>query len=144
MRLSNTFGTESLVIGTAHVALSAGGAAILPGTGRVLTFNGEAGITIPGGAAVVSDSIDLDVPPLSDLTVSLHLPEDVAATTQHSTGLQTNYISGPGDFTDGRQSGWQRNECLLLHYRRRSEGVAAGEGDRDAGRLSDGRVRIDV
>ena len=41
VRLSNTFGTESLVIGAAHVALSAGGAAIFPGTGRVLTFNGE-------------------------------------------------------------------------------------------------------
>ena len=99
VRLSNAFGTESLVIGAAHVALSAGGAAIFPGTGRVLTFNGEPGITIPGGAVVVSDSIVLDVPPLSDLAVSLYLPEDVAATTQHSTGLQTNYISGPGNFT---------------------------------------------
>ena len=99
VRLSNTFGTESLVIGAAHVALSAGGAAIVPGTGRVLTFNGEPGITIPGGAVVVSDSIVLDVAPLSDLAVSLYLPKDVAATTQHSTGLQTNYISGPGNFT---------------------------------------------
>ena len=99
VRLSNTFGTESLVIGAAHVALSTGGSAIVPGTGRVLTFNGEPGITIPGGAVVVSDSIVLDVAPLSDLAVSLYLPKDVAATTQHSTGLQTNYISGPGDFT---------------------------------------------
>ena len=99
VRLSNTFGTESLVIGAAHVALSAGGAAIVLGTGRVLTFNGESGITIPGGAVAVSDSIALEVPPLSDLAVSLYLPEDVAATTQHSTGLQTNYISGPGNFT---------------------------------------------
>ena len=99
VRLSNAFGTESLVIGAAHVALSAGGAAIFPGTGRVLTFSGEPGITIPGGGVVVSDSIVLDVPPLGDLAVSLYLPEDVAATTQHSTGLQTNYISGPGNFT---------------------------------------------
>ncbi len=30
VRLSNTFGTESLVIGAAHVALSTGGSAIVP------------------------------------------------------------------------------------------------------------------
>ena len=35
------------MIGAAHVGLSAGGAAIFPGTGRVLKFNGESGITIP-------------------------------------------------------------------------------------------------
>ena len=83
VRLSNAFGTESLVIGAAHVALSAGGAAIFPGTGRALTFNGEPGITIPVGGVVVSDSIVLAVPPLGDLAVSFYLPEDVAATTQH-------------------------------------------------------------
>jgi lysophospholipase L1-like esterase len=48
----------------------------------------------------MSDSIALDVPALTDLAVSLYLPADVAATTRHSTGLQTNYISGPGNFTD--------------------------------------------
>jgi lysophospholipase L1-like esterase len=99
VRLSNAYGTESLVIGAAHVAISVGGAAIFPGTDRVLTFNGQAGITIPGGAVAVSDSITLNVPALTDLAVSLYLPADTAATTQHSTGLQTNYISGPGNFT---------------------------------------------
>ena len=132
------------MIGAAHVALSTGGSAIVPGTGRVLTFNGEPGITIPGGAVVVSDPIALDVAPLSDLAVSLYLPKDVAATTQHSTGLQTNYISGPGNFTAAANLVWQRDRCLLLHYRCRSKGVPAGEGDRDAGRFSDGRVRIDT
>ena len=99
VRLSNAYGTDSLVIGAAHVAISVGGAAISPGSGRVLTFNGQTSITIPGGAVAMSDSIVLDVPALTDLAVSLYLPEDVAATTRHSTGLQTNYISGPGNFT---------------------------------------------
>jgi len=99
VRLSNAYGPESLVIGAAHVAISAGGAAISPGSGRVLSFNGQTGITIPSGAVAMSDSIALDVPALTDLAISLYLPGEVAATTRHSTGLQTNYISGPGNFT---------------------------------------------
>ena len=71
VRLSNAYGTDSLVIGAAHVAISVGGAAISPGSGRVLTFNGQTSITIPGGAVAMSDSIVLDVPALTDLAVSL-------------------------------------------------------------------------
>ena len=47
----------------------------------------------------MSDPVALDVPALGDLPVSLYLPENVAATTQHSGGLQTTYISAAGDFT---------------------------------------------
>jgi lysophospholipase L1-like esterase len=48
----------------------------------------------------VSDSVELEVEAFDNLAVSLYLPENVGATTQHSVGLQTNYISStPGDFT---------------------------------------------
>src|SRR6267154_524771 len=40
VRLSNLFGTQSLVIGAAHVAISRGGPAIAPGSDRPLTFSG--------------------------------------------------------------------------------------------------------
>jgi lysophospholipase L1-like esterase len=99
VRFSNAYGTGALVIGSAHVAISAGGASIAPGTDRVLKFNGSPTITVPAGALAVSDPVALDVPALGDLAVSLYLPENVAATTQHSGGLQTNYISAAGDFT---------------------------------------------
>ena len=56
-------------------------------------------ITIPAGALAVSDAVTLNVPPLGDIAVSLYLPGSVTATTQHEVGLQTNYISMPGDFT---------------------------------------------
>jgi hypothetical protein len=36
-----------LLIGAAHIALHDGGAAIMPGTDRPLTFNGQPSITIP-------------------------------------------------------------------------------------------------
>ena len=99
LRLSNVYGTSDLVIGSAHVALSDGGAAILPGSDRTLRFNGLPTITIPPGALVMSDSVALDVPALGDLAVSLYLPGNVTARTQHEVGLQTNHISAPGDFT---------------------------------------------
>lgn len=100
VHVSNAYGTSSLLIGAAHVALSAGPGAIAAGTDRVLTFGGLPTISIPPGALVVSDAAALDVPALGDLAVSLYLPERVQAMTEHSAGLQTTYASDAGDFTD--------------------------------------------
>jgi lysophospholipase L1-like esterase len=99
VRFSNAYGTSGLVVGSAHVAISGGGASISSGTDRVLKFNGSPTITIPAGALAVSDPVTLHVPALGDLAVSLYLPENVAATTQHVESQQTTYISSPGDFT---------------------------------------------
>jgi hypothetical protein len=99
VRFSNAYGSSALVIGSAHVALSAGGASIVRRTDRALTFNGLPTIAIPAGAVVVTDPVALAVSPLSDLAVSLYLPDNVTATTEHSVALQTTYISTPGDFT---------------------------------------------
>jgi lysophospholipase L1-like esterase len=103
IRLSNEMGSTPLRIGTAHIALraaaAANGADIQAGTDRVLTFSGNAGITIPPGAPALSDPVDLEVPALSDLAVSLYLPGTASATTLHGTASQTSYVSLPGDFT---------------------------------------------
>jgi hypothetical protein len=105
VRLSNAYGASSLLVGAAHVAMSAGGASISSSTDRILRFNGSPIITIPAGALAVSDPVALDVEAFDNLAVSLYLPENVAATTQHSVGQQTNYIaSSPGDFTARRPS----------------------------------------
>jgi lysophospholipase L1-like esterase len=99
IRLSNAYGTGDVVVGTASVALSAGGAATVDGTTRGLRFSGSPSITISPGALVVSDPVRLSVPALGDVAVSVYFPGDVAATTRHDIGLQTNYLSPPGDFT---------------------------------------------
>jgi lysophospholipase L1-like esterase len=98
IRLSNELGATPLRIDSAHIALRQQGARIVPGTDRVLTFGAMRGITIPPGAPVLSDPVDLDVPALSDLAVSLHLPGTVQATAFHGLGYQTNYVSSPGNF----------------------------------------------
>ncbi|MES2898155.1 MAG: SGNH/GDSL hydrolase family protein [Pseudomonadota bacterium] len=99
VRLSNELGRTPLRIGAAHLALRASGAAIVPGSDRVLTFGGRAAITIAAGAPALSDPVALTVPALSDLAVSLHLPGPTQATTVHPLAFQTNYVSGPGNFT---------------------------------------------
>jgi lysophospholipase L1-like esterase len=49
---------------------------------------------------VVSDPVDLEVPALSDLAISLFFPETAKATTMHALAQQTNYVSPEGvDFT---------------------------------------------
>ncbi len=98
VRLSNAFGTQSLVVGAAHIALRSMNAAIVPGTDRPLTFNGASSITIPPGALVVSDAVKLDVPALSDLAVSLYLPGPTGQATWHPGAFSTNYVSTPGNF----------------------------------------------
>jgi len=99
VRFTNAFGTTPLVISEAHVAISAGGSAIVPSTDRSVTFGGSPSTTIPAGALVVSDPIDLEVPPLGNLAVSLYFPGTVSATTEHSLAVETTYISPTGDFT---------------------------------------------
>ena len=69
------------------------------------TFNGSRATRIPAGALAVSDTVELEVAPLSDLAVSVHLPGMLAEgfeITGHGTGRQTNYVSPEGDFTAAR------------------------------------------
>jgi lysophospholipase L1-like esterase len=99
VRLSNLFGTDSLVIGAAHVALRSKDAGTVPGSDHPLTFGGSASVTIPSGALVVSDSVDLNVPAQGDVAVSLFLPGPTGQATWHVAAHDTNYVSSAGDFT---------------------------------------------
>lgn len=100
IKISNTFGPQSLVIGTAHVALREAGARIVPGTDRALLFGGNSSFTIPSGSLAVSDPVYLDVPALSDLAVSIYLPTLSTASTTHLVAQQTSYVAATaGDFT---------------------------------------------
>lgn len=99
IRVSNELGSTPLTIGAARIGLRAGGSDVAAGTDRALTFGGRSFVTIPPGAPAVSDPVELNVPPLSDLAVSLYLPGTVQATTVHQLALQTNYVSLPGNFT---------------------------------------------
>ena len=98
--LTNAFGTRALTIGGAHLALRANGSAIAAGSDRALTFGGLQTATIPPGAILVSDPVDLSVPDASDVAVDLFFPNDTGASpsplTVHAASRQTNYVSAPG------------------------------------------------
>jgi lysophospholipase L1-like esterase len=98
VRLS-AFGSNGLVVGAAHIALRATGAAILPESDRVLTFGGSPVITIPAGALVLSDPVNLNVPALTDLAISIYTPGASGPATWHFESRQLSYVSNPGDFT---------------------------------------------
>jgi lysophospholipase L1-like esterase len=97
--LSNAYGASALAIGSAHVALVKQGGAILPESDRQLTFGGEASVTIPAGAPILSDPVDLRVAPFAEIAVSVYLPGPVTATTVHLHAQHETYISAPGNFT---------------------------------------------
>jgi lysophospholipase L1-like esterase len=93
IKISNTFGDQPSVIGGAHIARRTTAAEIDSASDRTLMFNGRSRTTIPARSMVVSDPVDLDVPALSDLAVSLFLPETTPATTLHILASQTSYVS---------------------------------------------------
>lgn len=95
VRLSNEFGTVPLTLTAVHVAKPREGSwspAILPETGRALSFQGQPSVTIPPGAAAVSDPFPFDLPPLSDLTVTLHTRTRTPEITGHPGSRCTSYL----------------------------------------------------
>ncbi|WP_226939482.1 SGNH/GDSL hydrolase family protein [Janthinobacterium rivuli] len=96
--LSNAYGKVPLRIGAATVALAESGSAIHPGSLRTLTFAGQPSASVAPGAPLVSDPVELSVPDLARLTVSLHLPQASPVSTFHWDGRETAWIA-PQDQT---------------------------------------------
>ncbi len=100
IHFTNAFGSDPLTISDAHVALSAGGAAIKDGTDHAVTFGGAASVRIAPGAAIFSDPVALNVPALSDLAISFYLPNQIMrAETYHAFADQDNFLAD-GDVAD--------------------------------------------
>ena len=98
VQISNSFDANAVTVGSAHLAIRAKDSEIVPGTDRILTFGGQSTCTMEPGVSLISDPVDLDVAPFSDLAVSLYLPKDTGLPTNHPLGLHTAYISS-GDVT---------------------------------------------
>jgi lysophospholipase L1-like esterase len=99
VRLSNAFGGAPVTVGTAHLAIRGKDSEIVPDSDRSLSFNGKPGCTIAPGVVLLSDPVELKVPPVTDLAVSLYFPGESGPPTTHSTALHNTYISKEGDLT---------------------------------------------
>lgn len=100
LQISNAFGIYDLPVTAVTVALpgngSAGANTIQTHTLKNVTFSGSSNYTIPQGALVVSDPIDMAVAPQSVLTVTMYLEQ----------GQESNLItSHPGS----RTTSWWTN-----------------------------------
>lgn len=98
VRLSNAFSGATVAIGAAEIAASRGGMGIVASSSHPLTFSGRRSASLYAGQVLISDPVDLPVAPMSELTISLYLPDEVQSPNSHRFGLRTTYI-GAGDQT---------------------------------------------
>lgn len=99
LRFSNAFGPTSLDITSVTVAIptnasAVGTSTINTRTLKTVTFGGDPGFSIPDGAQVISDPIDLAVQENGALTVSLYLSRGQAGNniTAHPGSRTTSYF----------------------------------------------------
>ncbi|MFD0392126.1 GDSL-type esterase/lipase family protein [Streptomyces nogalater] len=146
LRFSNAFGGADLPVTAVSVARPAGGkagvGAIVPGSSRRVTFGGQPGFDIPQGAQAVSDPLDFEVAPGTNLTVTLYLAHGQASTsiTSHPGSRTTSYLLAGDHVDDEDLSGatavdhWYFLSGLEVWSRRTSSAtVVLGDS------LSDGR-----
>ncbi|MEC3917124.1 GDSL-type esterase/lipase family protein [Nocardia sp. CDC160] len=75
VRLTNRYGAEELVIGTARIAQRKAGGEIVAETQRQVRFEGSTSVRIPAGADIVSDPIAFPLEAGTELSLSVYLPE---------------------------------------------------------------------
>jgi lysophospholipase L1-like esterase len=92
VRLGNTFGRSPLTLLAARIARSAGGAAIHVPTDRALTFGGRPSVTVPEGAAAVSDPLGFDLPALCEVAITLRVADVPPEVTGHPGSRTTSFL----------------------------------------------------
>jgi lysophospholipase L1-like esterase len=102
LRFSNAYGTNSVNINAARVALSAGtGSAgngdINSATDKALTFRGAPGVIIPRGEVVLSDPLEFDLPAITNVAVSIYFGNISATTINGHPGSRTTSFIQSGD-----------------------------------------------
>jgi len=102
VRFSNAYGTNSVTLNSVHVALSAGagsagGGEIDTTTDKALTFGGAPLTTVPPGEVVLSDPFDYDLPPMTNLAVSIFFGNISANTITGHPGSRTTSFIQSGD-----------------------------------------------
>jgi lysophospholipase L1-like esterase len=93
VNLSNGQGMPLVRIDSAHIAIHKAGGVILSATDRAITFGGKSSFVLLPGVLMVSDPIDMEVPPFSNLAISLYVPRKTDAPANHMLGMHTAYIS---------------------------------------------------
>ena len=110
LHFSNVFGTRPVTFDGVFAGLHLGGGAVASGTNQAVRFGGKASVTVPAGAAVWSDAVDLpfarSASPVElagrKLAVSFHAAGESGPMTWHAKALTTSYVSRPGAGSKGQ------------------------------------------
>lgn len=95
LRLTNEYGTTATTLDAVRIGVADGKGGVVPGSDRVVTFNGGSkAVTLAAAAPALSDAIDMGAPALGSLTVSIHVPKggNPGYATPHTLGQQTTYV----------------------------------------------------
>jgi lysophospholipase L1-like esterase len=118
VRFSNAYGTNSVAIQSARVALAAGAGSagngdINTATDKALTFHGAPAVNIPPGEVMLSDPFDFDLPALTNLAVTIYFGRISATTINGHPGSRTtsfiqagNVVSAPNLPTAATTQHW--------------------------------------
>lgn len=112
--LSNEYTNTPIQIGETHAAIAGEGSKIVAGTDHVVTFGGQTKATVPAGAPLVSDPVDLPLDALSHLSISIYLPRATPISTFHWDGKQTAYIGDGNQTASERIAAAQTTDARVL------------------------------
>jgi lysophospholipase L1-like esterase len=100
LRFSNEFGNAPLTLEAVEVALAGADSVIKPGTSHALAFHGAASVTIPPGAMMISDPVDLALAPMADVAVTIVTKTAPGDITGHPGSRTTSYFAYDGAAPD--------------------------------------------
>lgn len=128
IRITNRHGTEPLQIAGVRVARASGpgSPAIQPGSDRVLTFAGQATVTVPMGAEFTSDAVAIDAPALSHLAITIHYARAAGRQTGHPGSRTRSHVKAGNAITDLNFAG--ATEVMPWFHLAAVEVEGAGQG----------------
>ncbi len=114
VQFSNAFGTQPLQLSDVHIAQRMSGSSVTPGADRGVTFGAQTETSVAAGDVAISDPIAFPVSALSDVAISVYLPQPTGPTTYHQQGTQTNYIASGDVSADANLTGAQAAASYYL------------------------------
>ena len=99
IHVSNEYGRTPLVIESMRIAPSTAGAAATQGEGARVTFGGRPGVSVPPGAELDSDPVEIDLRRGEPYAISSYMGAGQRMVAWHRVASQLAYVSRPGDHT---------------------------------------------
>ncbi|MEX3981898.1 SGNH/GDSL hydrolase family protein [Paraburkholderia sp. EG287A] len=97
VHVSNLYGRTPLVIEAMAIAPSAGGAAASEARTAHVTFGGRAAVSVPPGAALDSDPVQIDLKAHAPYAISSYMGPEQKMVAWHRVANQVSYVSRPGN-----------------------------------------------